>query len=477
MRRPRVALLALLVLPLAACGGGGSKVSSGTTGGGEVAPKSAPFLVRVDTSFASDQWRAFQALLAKFPDGKDVLAKLGGQGVDFDQDVKPALGPETDIFALTQADAKNDVFLALTQPRNDAKLDSLLAKGTNHPVSEEIAGWRVISDKRETIDRLKQARNGGTLADSQKFKDAMDALPADRVAAFYADGAAVARTAAKETNTGTGAGPVPGTGRIGWLSGALGAEDRGFTVDLRVQGDELEQTPFTAELPAQLPAGVSLLIDVKGLDATLEDLKRSPTVQQRLSEAEKSFGGLIDRAIALFKGETAFVVRPGAAGKSEVSLVVAVEDETQAQATIDQIATLLGALGQQSPQPVQIAGVSAQKLALGKTSLFYAIFDGKLVISNAETGISGLKTGQRLESSQAWHDAADAAGLPDQTAGIVYADVTKLLPALEATQRSSSGQKPLSPMAKRNLEHVSSVMLYGTRDGDVLAGKGFVFVR
>jgi len=34
------------------------------TGGGEVVPKSAPFVVRLDSSFDSDQWRALNALLA-----------------------------------------------------------------------------------------------------------------------------------------------------------------------------------------------------------------------------------------------------------------------------------------------------------------------------------------------------------------------------------------------------------------------------
>jgi Protein of unknown function (DUF3352) len=481
VRRPLLALLvALLALPLAACGGGGGgKGSSATTsgeGGAAIVPKTAPLLIRLDSTFDSPQWTALNALLKKFPDGDKLFSGIAGPGVDFEQDVKPALGPETDLFALNGQDLQNDVFLGATQPDDQAKFESLLAKGKDNPVSEEIEGWQVIADKRETIDRYKLAKRGGALADSADYKAAIDSLPPAAVATVYVDGPTLSRELSKDAKTGTGSGPVPGVGRISWLAGAVSAEEKGFALDLRLKGDELEVTPFTSELAAQVPADVALFVDVKGLDAALEEARRTPAVQKQLGEAQKALGGLIDEVIALFKGETAITVRPVGAA-DEYTLVVTVEDEAQASATLDKLATLLGAYTQSAPEPLSVGGVPAHKLSLGKSAIYYTVFDGKLVVTNAEGGITGLQEGPRLADSQAYKDTAEAAGLPDQSTGIVYADVPKLLPLLDTLVKSGKDGKPIPPEVKLNLEALTTVLVYGSVDGDVLTRKGFAAVR
>src|SRR6476469_2334169 len=166
MRRLQLALLvALLALPLAACGGGkktSAGVAEGGPGGAALVPKTAPFLLRLNTAWDSAQWTSLTALLAKLPNGDKVLSRLGGEGVDFGQDVKPALGPETDLFALNGADLNNEVFLGANQPTDETKLHALLAKSKTPPVTEEIDGWQVISDKRATIERYQVARRRGT---------------------------------------------------------------------------------------------------------------------------------------------------------------------------------------------------------------------------------------------------------------------------------------------------------------------------
>jgi hypothetical protein len=308
----------------------------------------------------------------------------------------------------------------------------------------------------------------------------MAELPANALATIYVNGNVLTREIAKRAKT--TAGPVPGIGRIAWLSGALTAQERGLALDFRVKGDELSATPFAAELPAEVPAGVSLFVDFKGLDAALEQLKRSPAVQKQLGSAEQALGGLLDEVIGLFKNEGAVYIRPGATG-NEYTLVLKVDDEAAAGATLDKLGTLVGAFAQKAPEQVNVAGVSAKKIAVGKGAVYYAVFDGKLVLTNAEGAIRGLKGGsQRLADSQAWRDAKTSAGLPDQTVGIFYADVQKLLPLIEKLQASSSSgtgssSKPLSPQAKRNLAPLGTLLLYGAVNGNVATAKGFVSVR
>jgi hypothetical protein len=482
----RLSVLFLSAALLAGCGsGGGSKQTAGpgssTPGGASVAPLSTSFLLRLNTAFDSPQWQAFDRLLRKFPDGTKLYSSIAGQGVDFDTDVKPALGPETDLAALTFEDLGNGAFFGLTQPRNEAKFIALLSKhGSTSSVFEQIADWHVIADDRATIDRFKQARNEGALSGSAAYKDAMAELPANALATVYVNGSVLTRALAKQAKT--TAGPVPGVGRIAWLSGALTAQDRGFALDLRLKGDELTLSPFTAELPAEVPAGVSLFVDFKGLDAALDQLKRSPALQKQLGSAEQALGGLLDEVIALFKNEGAFYIRPGVTG-NEYTLVLKVDDEAAAGTTLDKLGTLVGAFAQKAPQQVDVAGVPAKKITLGKSAVYYAVFDGKLVLTNAEGAIRGLKGGgRRLADSQAWQDVKTSAALPDQTAGIFYADVQKLLPLIEKLQASSSSgsgssSKPLSPQVRRNLAPLGTMLLYGTVNGNVATAKGFVSVR
>jgi hypothetical protein len=474
----RLSVLVVAAALVAGCGGSsGSKQAatpgSSTPGGAAVAPLSTPFLLRLNTAFDSSQWQAFDRLLRKFPDGTKLYSTIAGQGVDFDRDVKPALGPETDLLALTAEDLNKNTFVGLTQPQNEAKFLALLAKNdSTPPVSEQIADWHVIADERATIDRFKRARNEGALSGSTAFKEATAELPADALATLYVNGGVLTSAIAKRAKT--AAGPVPGIGRISWLAGALTARDRGLALDFRLKGDELTLSPFAAELPAEVPAGVSLFVDFKGLDAALEQLKRSPALQKQLGSAEQALGGLLDEVIALFKNEGAVYIRPGVTG-NEYTLVLKVGDEAAAGATLDKVATLVSALAQKVPEPVDVAGVAAKKIALGKNTIYYAVFGGKLVLTNAAGAIRGLKDGgQRLADSHAWRDAKTASGLPDETAGIFYADVQKVLPLLQGLGKNS---KPLSEQARRNLAPLGTVLLYGAVNGNVASAKGFVSVR
>jgi uncharacterized protein DUF3352 len=468
----RASLLVLAAALVAGCGSGsGSKQAQPTgasTGAAAVAPKSSVFVLRLNTAFASPEWATLKSLLDKFPDGEKLFAGLSGKGVDFEQDVKPALGPETDVVAVTAQDLSKGTFVGLTQPANSAKLDALLAKDENGSVSEEIGDWRVIADKRPTIDAFKRARNGGVLADSDSYKAATEALPAGALATLYLAGSVPTSAVAKQTKT-AATGPVPGLGRLGWIAGAVTGKENGFALDLRLQGDEIEATPFTAELPAEVPAGASVFIDFKGLDATLDELRRSPALSQRLGQAEKALSGLIDEVVGLFKGEGAFYARPG----PEYTLVVKVADEASARATLDKVGTLVGAATQKAPEQVDVDGVSANKLSTSNATIYYAVFDGKVVITNAASAIRALKTGPRLAGSQAWRDAVASAGMPDETAGILYADVPQLVPLLERLTKNKS----FAPQVKRNLAPLSTGLLYGSVDGSVYTIKGFVSVR
>lgn len=374
--------------------------------------------------------------------------------------VRGALGPETDVVALDEK-----TLLALTQPADTARLTAALAKERPQLVSEEVGDWRVIARDRATIDRLKRARNGGSLVGSDAYRDATAGLPSSALATFYADGGALPHVGDRRA----AAAPIPGLGHVSWAAGAFSRRRGGVDVQLRVRGDELAVRPYTAELPAQVPTPVTLLVDEQGLDRLLDELKRSPALAASKNPVVQALRtGLLDDAVALFRNEAALYVRP-LPGRPEYTLVLTVDDEAAADAVVDRLVTLVSAATQQVPKHETIAGVDATSLTFGRTTAYYAIFDGKLVATTEPSGIRGLRgSGPRLVDSAAWRAAAAAASLPDKTAGLAYADVQRALPLVEALL-GAKRQATATPFGRG--------LLYASVDGSVLTVRGFLALR
>jgi hypothetical protein len=215
---------------------------------------------------------------------------------------------------------------------------------------------------------------------------------------------------------------------------------------------------------------VSLYLGFKGLDATLDELRRSPALTSALGANGKLVAALLADVAPLFRGEGALYAGPADA----YTLVLKVDDEAAARETLGRLATLAGAFFQNVPQPVRIGGVAAQRLRIRNVTLYYAVFRGILVVTSAEAGIRGLASpsGPRLADSKAWQDAKAAAEAPEETTGILYADVAKLAPLL-AELRGGAGKGP----SARDLAPFGTALLYGSVDGSVLTVKGFASVR
>ena len=110
------------------------------------------------------------------------------------------------------------------------------------------------------------------------------------------------------------------------------------------------------------------------------------------------------------------------------------------------------------------------KITVQKTTLYYAVFDGKVVVTSAPSGIRGLLLdGPRLTATRGWQRASAAVALPEETAGIVYGDAATALPLLAKL----TGAKARPPDGRP----FGTGMAYASVDGSVLAVKGFVGVR
>ena len=487
LRALAVTLVTGLAVVAAGCGGS----SSSSAAGAEVAPASAPVFISVNTDFEGDQIATFRTLLDKFP-GSDgllrmALAELEQDDVDFEQDVKPALGPELDIVVLDLgqgADAPDPEVVALLQPGDPAKLDALLEKDTGGTptVKEEVDGWTVLADSQASIDRFKEMRSsGGTLSDSGGFADAMEGLPDDALARAYVNTDAIVEAYRV-------AEPVGGAQAFDQLF-PNGVPSVGATVSAEEGGLRFQATgkttqptdTFEASLPDELPAGALAYVGfdnlAKGVRESLNSAgEANQQFDQQLGQIELVLGLSLDRdVLPLFEQEGAIAVYPAASGSDTpgIQLVMKVDDPEQAVGTIDKLLARAAqfAPGIPTPQSIDIGGVKAKAVEYEGTTIIYAGFDGKLVITNAADTIEAMQGGgEKLSDDETYSSARESTDVPGETSGILYVNLNT---ALDLAQ-SLTGQ---SPQVQENVEPLDSFLLYSTADDDRVTVSGFLAIQ
>lgn len=486
--RLRFLLAVLLAVPLVA--GCGSSTASGPAGA-SVAPASSQLFLTVDTSFGSDQWEAARDLLEKFPDGDKgvdfLLKELSEEGIDFERDVKPALGPETDLVGLDVV-ADEGTVVGLTQPADAQKLKDLLAKSDEPLVTREVDGWTAFADSEAVLDRFEKERAEGTLASSDDFNEALEEVDDEALARLYVNGSAVQEGIEGEGNLPPGALAtlLPG-GKIPSFAVSLKAEANGVRVQgaakLGGESGGIVGEPFEAELPNEVPAGAIVYIGFNNLESQLSALKEflaqvEPNLDRDVARIEAELGlSLEEDVFPLFSGEGALYIRRGLF-IPEITLVTDVDDENQALGTLEQLVTVFERRGfLDPPQQLDVEGVSVVESRLKGTPLavYYAAFDGHLVVTTSRDGIAALrKEDDRLADDPDFRAALEEAGVPDETTGLAYINLREAVSNLLGLAPMGGGKLPRELQA--NLEPLQHLVFYGTKDGRTVHFTGFLAV-
>ena len=487
------------VAVLAACGG--AELGGGGAGrpeGAELLAAGTPVFVTLNGNVDSAQWQAAEALIQRFPSGQDAIDSIFEEitegGAQLETDVLPALGPEVDIAVLDVPQDGDPSVVMLTQPTDPAKLEQLLSEADDAPVWREVEGWYVVAASQQIIDRALSSGEEGSLADNDAFGEAMDALPDETLARLYLDGAALldAVKAGALAQGGLGElGPSPAEllgsgGQLESAALALVAEDQGLRVEgiARSQQDS-EVEAASAELPALAPADALLYASFHGLDKGLTQFldavgKQTPDFDRNLGQLEMVLGvSLEDDLMPIFAGEGALYVRAGAP-IPEVTLVLSPDDPGQAAATLDKLvaaASLFGP-GSEGGEPpftvsdTTIAGLAAKRLQINdQLSVYYARVDDHLVVTTAVKGIADLvEGGARLADDPLFQEAAETAGMPDETLGFVYVNLERAVGFAE-TLGMLADQKP---EVAANLEPLRYLLVDATGDGSEAQFSGFL---
>jgi hypothetical protein len=135
---------------LAGCGG-----TAGAGGGAAagIVPAGAAAFVAIDTDSASAQWKTTDELSRRFPDRQkaidSITRDLRKEGLDYEHDVKPALGPEIDI-AWLDLDHNGEDVVGLLQPEDEDAFRRLVEKGNakdpeNKIFYDKVGDWEVVT--------------------------------------------------------------------------------------------------------------------------------------------------------------------------------------------------------------------------------------------------------------------------------------------------------------------------------------------
>ncbi len=321
----RLALIGAAALALAGCGASDKAAS----GGAEIVPANAPAFVTVDSNADSSQWNQIEELLEKFPDGGQATRFLRASfeddlKLDWDRDVKPALGDE---ISLVWLDFKNqgENVVGITKPKDEEKFKAAVQKGNaSDPSGDDLIvgeheDWLLLSDSQAKIDRFKQqVPTGDSLADDATYKDALAELPDDSLVTVFARGRELLQVIEDTALLPSGSlFQLQAGQRPEFISAALAAQDEGLRLVTasRAEGEAANQVEtFESKLLADVPGDAVAFLAFRGGDALnkqLQQLQGEAMAQGALEEFERMSGLKFDALTGLFKNEVALYVRPG----------------------------------------------------------------------------------------------------------------------------------------------------------------------
>ena len=480
MRRllPFLALAALL----AGCGSASKTSSRGGSipAGASVVRSGVVAFVAVDSDTGSSQWKQLDELAQKFPGRDQAVSKLKqqltDQGVDYETDVKPALGPELDIAVVSAGNESSTKAVALTKPDDPAKFKALVAKlnakdsSGDRAVYREVDGWYALSDSQASISRALEGN--APLAEDADFKEAMDKLPGDALAKVYLDGQRLNAIVPQSASSGTAA---LGLDKLKYIAASASAEDDGVRVHGATSGGPGGGN-FASALIGGVPGDAFALLDFDGQGTTdqLGKLTSNPQAAAAIAKFEQEYGVTLEQVLALLSGEVAFYARPGTV-IPELTLALDPKDQSAALATLDKLAAKLAAESGGQVDPGTQGGHPVKTVNLGQFTIHYGTVDGKVLITSGVSGIADYGEGDHLPDSDDFKQAQDAAGMPDSTGGVIYIDLKDALPLLEGFAGLAGQSLPSS--TTENLRPLRSFLAWTNVEGETRTFDAFLEIK
>jgi hypothetical protein len=468
-RLPLVLLLVLAALAVG-CGGSDDASATGSDPAAEAVPAGALAYVSVNADLESAQWDQLKEHVRRFPDSgrlvDSLLSELADEGVDWERDVEPAIGPEVAIVAVELDDDPEPEPVLLTKPDDEAKLDALLDRARDETaVRKQIDGWQVVGETAAQLEAFERALGEGRLADDEEFTSAVAELPEEALLKLYVDGDAFADAARRAGRPAE----VPGFGRLRSIVGSAEAVDAGlkFAGTYEATGGDAIRS-YRPTLLDRVPSGVLAVASFNGASEQLGQLGELGALGDLeglgmfLPAIEEALGVSFEDLGRLFAGEGVVYVRQ-AAPIPEVTLLVRVSDADDARRTLDRLATRLAEAADGQTGETTLEDSPAAFVEVNGFRVTYGVASGTATITTSRV-LEAPAEGERLADDAEFNEAKEASGLGDETAGFLYVNLQETI-ALIAGFAGLSGEE-VPPELTRNLEALGTLLTHVSRDGD-----------
>lgn len=473
----RLALLGL-VLALAACGGdSGGGASTAASSAGIVSADVLAF-ISLNTDVDGGQWEKADVFLTKLALRDELLAEVrkgfAEDGLEWERDVRPALGDAVDFVLLgPAAGSKEPGFALLVQPGDEAKFKALVAKAGEKEgpsVTRKLAdGWYIVGSTEADIDRA-LAGDGPALDGVQAFEDATGKLSDETLVSAYVNGPAVQKLILEQVPQALSGSIPAGAQKLQQAVLSLEALDDGIKLFGAANAEGgLGQAAYDSAFVDEVPADSVLFVSFKGIGKQL-----GTSLGSAGPELQGVLGVTADDLAALLQGEVGIYVRESPL-LPEVTLVAEVADEARAKRTLDTLATRAAGLGGEQ-KTTTVGGVEFGQVVFGGVPVSYAVSGGRLILTNFPGALATLKAdGDKLSGSAAFKAAAETVGMGDETTGFVFVDFDRVLPVIQGLSGLAGDAVP--PEALAGLRPLTTFLLFGTADGDEATVSGFLGVE
>jgi hypothetical protein len=497
---------AVLALTAAACG---QSASSRDGDPASLVPASAPVYAQVAVQPSGQRRDDALAAAGKLLRTDDPAGKLRelidkqlaeeDAGVTWERDFAPWLGEEAGVWA-TNLEGERATYAVIVSTKDAEAAKAALPRlrgrakefskhthgGVEYEIDEESStAYAIVDDfvvigSEDALKRTIDMRDGGeTLADSDRYTNAMDDLANDRLGQFYVDSKALVDAALKQD-------PASAQeleqfkaflpfDKLGPIAGSLQATGDSVAVDTVLTG--LPDGPLRA-LNQLFSGGTELMPALPG-DAW--GAFAVPKVGDAAKSVFSSFAGAIGGAavaaqvkqatgldleqdVFSWVGDTGVFVRGASEPALDGALVIESTDDGKASAAFGKIIGLIGKEAAVNPEPIRLPGAeSAFSLAAPdiEKPIVLARGKGRVVAAyGQEAATAALDPATKLGDSELYGDAKDA--LADGMEPGFLLSMPAVITLVDAIGEADADYADAKPY----LETLGAITTGGTVDGD-----------
>ena len=459
-----------VALVAAGCAGNKEAAAGSVPASASLAPKDTLGFVTIVSDDSSEQWQRADRLLQLFPKAREsvvseVERQLAADGLKWEADIAPALGPEI-VVVVTRS--RNVV--ALTKPDDAAALQALLQKADEPSVSEPVSdGWTAIAEKQEDINAYRSAMAQGSLADVELFRDSLTALPPDAIARGWVD----LRSVAKELSDALGT--TESTTDIGVedLAAAVSAEEDGVLLSVGVRTpDGTGTTSYEPKLLDRVPADAVVALSFGGTQGALDKVERTIDLEGISGAIDDAIGVSFHSVLEALSGEGVFYLRDSGGDFPELTLVLDPPDADKTWADMERVAEKVARDAGGRVDTGTRDGRPFNRIRLEGMTVVYGRLDSeRLLVTTSEGALDDfLADGSKLTDDAGFVAAAERVDLGERTSGFAYVDLDGLIPFIEGL----AGADSVPAEAREVLSALDSFILQSSADGDRARLSGFL---